>query len=189
MVVHYANEYAVDINVPQLATKVVDQYKTTFYLGIESPGAMSIAFHFNEFNLTDHTEMFIYDEEETMHIGAFNSKNNDFTGEKSTAVVKSDRVVIELSVPNNEVRDLKLHMSIVTHDFLDFMNFYGDQTSDRVDCNDNVACSSGDDWRDQIDAVVLVSGNGGLCSASLVNNTNQDLTPYILYIHFIFKRT
>lgn len=181
MVVHYANEYAVDINVPQLATKVVDQYKTTFYLGIESPGAMSIAFHFNEFNLTDHTEMFIYDEEETMHIGAFNSKNNDFTGEKSTAVVKSDRVVIELSVPNNEVRDLKLHMSIVTHDFLDFMNFYGDQTSDRVDCNDNVACSSGDDWRDQIDAVVLVSGNGGLCSASLVNNTNQDLTPYILY--------
>ena len=121
MVLHYANEYEVDINVPQLASKVVNQYKTTFYLGIESPGAMSIGFHFDEFQLTNHTEMFIYDEEETMHIGSFNSKNNDFTGEKSTAVVKGDRVVIELTVPNHEVRDLELHMSIVTHDFLDFI--------------------------------------------------------------------
>ena len=74
MVVHYANEYAVDINVPELATKVVGPYKTTFYLGIESPGAMSIGFHFDQFELTNHTEMFIYDEEETMYIGSFNSK-------------------------------------------------------------------------------------------------------------------
>ena len=181
MVLHYANEYLVDINVPQLATKVVNQYKTTFYLGIESPGAMSIGFHFDEFQLTNNSEMFIYDEEETMFIGSFNSKNNDFTGEKSTAVVKGDRVIIEITVPNHELRDLKLHMAIVTHDFLDFMNFHGDQTSDRVDCNDNVACSSGNDWTDQIDAVVLVSGNGGLCSASIVNNTDFDKTPYILY--------
>ncbi len=181
MVVHYANEYAVDINVPQLATKIVGPYKTTFYLGIESEGAMSIGFHFNQFQLTDNTDMFIYDEDKSMFIGSFNSKNNDFTGEKSTAVVKSDRVIIELTVPNSEVRDLALNISIVTHDFLDFMNFHGDQISDRVDCNDNVACSSGDDWRDEIDGVVLVSGNGGLCSATLINNTNFDKTPYILY--------
>ena len=63
MVLHYANEYAVDINVLEEATKVVDQYKTTFYLGIESPDAMSIGFHFDQFELTNHTEMFIYDEE------------------------------------------------------------------------------------------------------------------------------
>jgi hypothetical protein len=181
MVIHYANEYSVDLNVPQLATKIVGPYKTTFYLGIESPGAMSIGFHFNQFQLTNNTEMFIYDEEETMYIGSFNSKNNDFTGEKSTAVVKSDRLIIELTVPNNEVRDLALNLSIVAHDFLDFMNFHGDQTSDRVDCNDNVACTSGDDWRDEIDGVVLVSGNGGLCSATLINNTSFDKTPYILY--------
>jgi len=157
MVLHYANEYSVDFNVPQLATKVVGPYKTTFYLGVESENAKALAFHFDQFKLTDNSRMFVYDEEQTMFIGSFNSKNNDFTGEKSTALVKSDRVVIELTVPNNEVRDLALNMSVVTHDFLDLINFYGDQTSDRVDCNDNVACSSGDDWRDQIDGVVLVA--------------------------------
>ena len=181
MVLHYANEYAVDINIPLSATKIVGQFKTTFYLGLESEGAKAIAFHFDQFKLTQNSKMFIYDEEQTMYIGSFNSKNNDFTGEKSTALVKSDRVIIELTVPNNEVRDLALNLSIITHDFLDLINFHGDQTSDRVDCNDNVACSSGDDWRDQIDGVVLVEGNGGACSGSLINNTNFDKTPYIVY--------
>lgn len=181
MVLHYANEYSVDFNVPQLATKVVGPYKTTFYLGVESENAKALAFHFDQFKLTDNSRMFVYDEEQTMFIGSFNSKNNDFTGEKSTALVKSDRVVIELTVPNNEVRDLALNMSVVTHDFLDLINFHEGQTSERVDCNDNVACSSGDDWRDEIDGVVLVSGNGGVCSASLINNTNFDKTPYIVY--------
>lgn len=181
MVLQYANEYAVDINIPLSATKLIGQFKTTFYLGLESEGAKAIAFHFDQFKLTQNSKMFIYDEEQTMYIGSFNSKNNDFTGEKSTALVKSDRVIIELTVPNNEVRDLALNLSIITHDFLDLINFHGDQTSDRVDCNDNVACSSGDDWRDEIDGVVLVEANGYVCSASLINNTNFDKTPYIVY--------
>ena len=82
MVLHYANEYSVDINIPLSSTKVVGQYKTTFYLGIESEGAKAIAFHFDQFKLTKNSKMYIYDEEQTMFIGSFNSKNNDFTGEK-----------------------------------------------------------------------------------------------------------
>ena len=113
MVLQYANEYSVDVNIPLSATKVVGQYKTTFYLGIESEGAKAIAFHFDQFKLTKNSKMYIYDEEQTMFIGSFNSKNNDFTGEKSTALVKSDRVIIELTVPNNEVRDLALNLSVV----------------------------------------------------------------------------
>ena len=181
MVLKYANEYSVDINVPQLATKIEGSYESTFYLGIESTGAMALAFIFDEFNLTENTKLFIYDENKSMHIGSFNSKNNNPSGTLSTAVVKSERVIIELTIPNFELIDLKLHLSIVTHDFLDLMNFHGDETSNRVDCNDNVACSSADDWGDQVDAVVLVSGGGGVCSAAIVNNTAFDLEPYILY--------
>tara|TARA_B100000676_G_C18089017_1_gene857748 strand:- start:93 stop:2363 length:2271 start_codon:yes stop_codon:yes gene_type:complete len=181
MVLHYANEYSVDINIPKTATKIVNQNNTTFYLGIESEDAQAIAFHFNKFQLTNNSKMFIYDDEQSMYIGSFNSKNNDFSGEKSTSLVKGDKVVIELTVPNNEIRELSLNLSVVTHDFLDLINFHGNDVSERVDCNDNVACSSGDNWRDEIDGVVLVSGNGGVCSASLINNTNFDKTPYIMY--------
>ena len=43
MVLKYANEYSVDINVPHLATKIERANESTYYLGIESPGAMALA--------------------------------------------------------------------------------------------------------------------------------------------------
>ena len=181
MVLKYADQYFVDINFLTEATKTVNVYETTFHLGFESKGAKALAFVFSEFNLTDKSKMFIYSEDESMYIGSFNSKNNNPSGELATAVVKGDRVIIELTVPNYEINDLRLHLDIIDHVFLDFMNFYGEEHNNRVDCNDNVACSSADAWEDQVDATVLVSGNGGVCSATLVNNTEFDQTPYIAY--------
>jgi len=181
MVLKYANQYFVDINFLNEATKTVNVYETTFHLGFESKGAKALAFVFGEFNLTDNSKMFIYNEDQSMYIGSFNSKNNNLSGELATAVVKGDRVIIELTVPNHEINDLRLHLDIIDHDFLDFMNFYEEEHNNRVDCNDNVACSSANGWEDQVDAAVLVSSNGGLCSATLVNNTEFDQTPYIAY--------
>ena len=181
MVLKYANQYFVDINFLNEATKTVNVYETTFHLGFESKGAKALAFVFGEFKLTDNSKMFIYNEDQSMYIGSFNSKNNNLSGELATAVVKGDRVIIELTVPNHEINDLRLHLDIIDHDFLDFMNFYEEEHNNRVDCNDNVACSSANGWEDQVDAAVLVSSNGGLCSATLVNNTEFDQTPYIAY--------
>ena len=184
MVKKYADEYSVNINFIEEATKITDLYETTFYLGIESAGAKALAFVFDEFYLTDNSKMFVSSYDYSMHIGAFNSKNNNPSGELSTAVVKGDKVVIELTVPNKEIKDIKLNISVVTHDFLDLMKFHSDQEyNDRVDCNDNVVCpyTTQNGWTDQVDAVVLVAGNGGTCSAAIVNNTEFDKTPYILY--------
>ncbi|MDP6936931.1 MAG: hypothetical protein QGF36_05820, partial [Candidatus Marinimicrobia bacterium] len=181
MILKYAHVYSTDIDFLQASTKITGQFETTLTLGIESAGAKAMGFFFDEFHLTDNTKMFIYDEERSMFIGSFNSKNNDFTGTLSTAVIRGDRVIIELTVPNIELATIKLHLSAVTHDFMDLMNFHGENSSDRIDCNDNVACSSANGWGDQVDAVVLVSNNGGVCSGAVVNNTAFDLEPYILY--------
>lgn len=184
MVKKYADQYQVDLNVLEAATKVIDLYETTFYLGVESSGAKAIAFVFDKFHLTDNSKMFISSEDEFMSIGSFNSNNNNPIDEISTAVVKGDRVIIELTVPNNEIKDVKLNLGVITHDFLDLMNFHNENDyNDRVDCNDNVVCpyTSQNGWDDQVDAVVLVASNGGTCSAALVNNTEFDKTPYILY--------
>ena len=61
------------------------------------------------------------------------------------------------------------------------MNYYNTLDSNREDCNINVICSEGDDWRNQINGVLRVSMGGGLCSASLINNTSNDRTPYVLF--------
>ena len=76
MVLKYADEYSVDVNFLDVASKMIGNYETTFYLGVESADAKALAFVFDQFKLTNNTEMFIYSEDRSMYIGSFNSKNN-----------------------------------------------------------------------------------------------------------------
>tara|TARA_B100000945_G_scaffold321296_1_gene335078 strand:+ start:568 stop:2874 length:2307 start_codon:yes stop_codon:yes gene_type:complete len=181
MVLHYADEYSIKINIIEQATIIQNANETIYYIGIQSSGAKAISLKFDNFYLTDQSELYIYSADRSMFIGSFNSKNNNNTESLETAVVKGDQVFIELKVPTEDIDKIKLTLESIMHDFKDLMNFHETSNSNREDCNDNVACSSADDWADQVNSVVLVSGNGGVCSAAIVNNTSQDLTPYILY--------
>ena len=84
-------------------------------------------------------------------------------------------------VPEDEIIDIRLHLDTVIHDQTNIMNYYNTSNNDREDCNINGICPEGDDWREQINGVVRVSMGGGLCSASLINNTANDRTPYVLF--------
>ena len=53
-------------------------------------------------------------------------------------------------------------------------------TPTSLSCSINVACSEGDDWGTEINAVVRIS-NG--CTGVLVNNTREDEMPYVLTVH------
>ena len=53
-------------------------------------------------------------------------------------------------------------------------------TPTALGCSINVACSEGDDWLDETNAVVKIS-NG--CTGVLVNNTREDEMPYVLTVH------
>ena len=181
MVFHYADEYRINIDIIKESKILIRDDIATYSLGVKSEGAKALGIIFDDFQLTINSELFIYSYDKSMHIGAFNSKNNNIDNSLETSVVKGEKVFIELRLPVNEIKDVRLKVGSVMHDFIDLMNLHGNRGSDRVDCNDNVACSSANDWEDQVDAVVLVSGGGGVCSGAVVNNTANDLEPYILY--------
>ena len=62
------------------------------------------------------------------------------------------------------------------------MNYYSTEaTSNREDCNTNVACPEGIGYEDQINGTIRVTMGSGLCSASIINNTLNDRTPYVLF--------
>ena len=50
MVLHYADEYSVDIDVMDEAIKVIESNQTIFTIGIRSMGAKALGFIFDEFN-------------------------------------------------------------------------------------------------------------------------------------------
>ena len=181
MVFQFGHEYDVDIDFMELATIIDNGNELTYYLGIESYGAYALGLNFNEFYLTENSELFIYDEDQSFFMGSFDSRNNKAQMELTTSLVKSDRIIIELTVPENEAEEVLLNVNTVIHDFTDIRNYYGTAQNDREDCNLNVICDEGDDWRDQIDGVIRVQMGGGLCSASIINNTANDRTPYVLF--------
>ena len=181
MVFQFGREYDVDISIIDESMVIVDDNIYTFLYAISSPGAYGLGFNFSDFYLTPNAELYFYDEERTEYFGALTHFNNKEVEELTTSIIKGSNIVMELSVPLEEIDDIRLHLDTVIHDFTDIMNYYNTLNSDREDCNINVICPEGDDWRDQINGVLRVSMGGGLCSASLINNTSNDRTPYVLF--------
>ena len=75
MVLKYGDEYGLDINILNQSTKIISKNETTFYLGFESKNAKAISLVFDEFKLSQNSKMFIYNHDNSMFIGSFNSKN------------------------------------------------------------------------------------------------------------------
>ena len=160
MVFQFGREYDVDISIIDEAMVIVDDNIYTFLYAISSPGAYGLGFNFSDFYLTPNAELYFYDEERTEYFGALTHFNNKEVEQLTTSIIKGSNIVMELSVPLEEIDDIRLYLDTVIHDFTDIMNYYNTLNSDREDCNINVICPEGDDWRDQINGVLRVSMEG-----------------------------
>ena len=182
MVFQFGDEYHMNINVFEVSTPILDNGIYTYLIGIESQGAYGMGFIFDDFYLSDNSTLFIYDEQRTMFLGSFTAQNNKDSFVLPTAIAKGDRVVIELNIPEDEIGITRLNIGSLIHDYEDIMGYFEDSPgSTREDCNINVVCSEGVEFQDQINGTIRVTMGGGLCSASIVNNTLNDRTPYVLF--------
>ena len=150
-------------------------------LMIYSKGALTINLTFNEYKLPKGAKLFIYNAQHTDIIGAFTYKNNQNDGVFAATLVKGDAMIIEYYEPANVAFKGKLHLFRVTHGYRGVEDFTYKSFGQSGSCNNNVACPEAAGWDNEINSVcMLVSGSNGFCSGVLINNTNQDGTPYIL---------
>ena len=179
----FANPISVNLNMDNsgLWTQLEDG-SLIWMLEIESTNAFSLNLIYDTFNIPEGAEFFVYSEDRGMILGAFTNFNHKPHGGFSTAPVKGDKIILEYNQPANPAFNGSISISTVAHDYRNvFFNTergYGDSGS----CNNNVACSVGDDWNDEIRSVamILTSGGSRLCTGSLINNSTQDLSPYFL---------
>ncbi|MFO7977280.1 MAG: T9SS type A sorting domain-containing protein [Bacteroidales bacterium] len=156
-------------------------------LGISSAGAYTLNLTFDRYRLPAGAELYVYNADRSVVLGAFTDFNNQEDGYFATTLVPGDHVFIEYWEPARAAFPGELSIGTVTHAYRDPYK-YAKDLGDSGWCNLNVACEEAQGWDSQINAVVLmVSGSNAFCTGTFVNNTSNDETPYLLSANHCYK--
>lgn len=155
-------------------------------LRIESDGAYSINLVYSNFWMPPGAKFYIYNEDQSMVIGAFTEDNNKDYEQFATGPVKGDVTILEYWEPvGTEVQGV-ISIERVVHAYRNLFDRYllkdTDSFGSSGSCNNNVNCPEGDNWQDDKRSVAMILTSGGfrLCTGALVNNVQEDFTPYFL---------
>ena len=172
----YGKVFEVNYDFFEMASREIDGNDDFIWrLGIESKGAYAIALEYKQFNLPVDGHLFVYSKNKSMIYGAYTSLNNNTEKIFSTPLIQGEELVIEYSGSSD---DASLIISEIIHDYRDILNF-SQQDRDR-NCGINVTCSEADPFEDQINATSWLDMGGYICTGSMLNNVEQDLTPYYI---------
>ncbi|MDX8340089.1 T9SS type A sorting domain-containing protein [Draconibacterium sp. IB214405] len=150
---------------------------------LSSENAYSLNLIFDDFELNAKGRLFLYNEKTNHYLGAFTSNNNAASQKFAVAPVAGDEITVQYEVPKNAGTPNDFTITRVNHDFMGILKFDrrpigGDPAGD---CNVDVNCEIGDNWNQLKDAVCrLIVDGREVCSGTLVNNTAEDKTPYVL---------
>lgn len=155
-----------------------------------SEGAYSLNFMFQRFKIPEGAKLYVYSNDKKDLLRPFTHHNNNPEEILGTWLVEGNHAWIEYYQPANVVGELKLTIGSVIHGYRTAES-YQKALGDSGDCNQDVDCDitpSGadpygiDNVKENVkkSAGMLVTGSTGFCSGSLVNNTNNDGTPYFL---------
>lgn len=148
---------------------------------VSSSGALAIALEFSRFALPAGAELWIYDARGELVQGPYSRRDQTPEGKLWTALVPGDEAVIELRVPEAQKSAVSLQLGKLSHAYLDIGRAAVDAPAKSGSCNVDAICSDGDNWRDEIRSVALLSiGNEYVCSGQLVNNARRDRSPLLL---------
>ena len=152
-------------------------------LNIESENAKALSLYFDAFWIPSNGELYIYNEDKSKVLGAYTSRNNHESGVFAHEIIEGDKLSIEY-VQRGSGTPI-LHIDKISYAYRSIktaseLKSFGDSG----DCQNNVNCPEGDDWQDVKTAVcrlsIRIGNNSYWCSGSLMNNTAEDCTPYVL---------
>lgn len=165
---------------------VLDNGDRIWRIKFQSKDALSLNFIFDNFYLPKGSTLYLYNEDRSDLLGAYTSDNNNKNNSLGTWIVQGDTVWIEYFEPADKINKGKLTIDVVTH------AYRNSNTAKELknlgssgNCNQDVDCPIGADWEDKKDhnkkAVgMILTGGSGWCSGALINNVNNDGTPYFL---------
>jgi len=150
-------------------------------LQLTCENALTVNLTLSDVVIPEGNELYVYNPQKDFILGKFTSYHL-YEGELGTELVPGNTAIIEYYVaPQNSNKIAQLKINTVTHGYRTASEFQEKAFGSSGNCNMNANCSDGDIWDSQRkSAIMLVSGSNGFCSASMINNTQNDGKPYVL---------
>ncbi|EDP70813.1 lysyl endopeptidase precursor [Flavobacteriales bacterium ALC-1] len=154
-----------------------------------SKNAYTLNFMFDVFKIPVGAKLYVYNDEKNDLLRPFTHHNNNPEEILGTWLVNGNKAWIEYYQPANVTGEAKITVGSVIHGYRTAETYQkGLNTSG--DCNHDVDCDitpPSDPFqlntrKEEVKSAagMLVSGSNGFCSGTLVNNTNNDGTPYFM---------
>lgn len=162
-------------------------------VNIVSPKAISMNLIFNQYNIPQGGKIYIYNDDHSEILNVFTEQHNNPEEILGTWLVSGESIWIEYLEPEKVKNQGRLNIGNVIHGYRKFGTANSNEDNQRAlndsgACNVDVNCditstsALGNSIKDDVKksvGMIVVGGNGG-CSGALINNTNNDGTPYFL---------
>lgn len=169
---------------------ILDNGDKIWRMSYKSKDALTLNFMFDVFNIPEGSKLYIYNSDKTDLIRPFTHHNNNVEEVLGTWFVEGNQATIEYYQPANVSGEARLTVGSVIHGYRSAAT-YQKGLNDSGACNQDVDCDITPSGADPfgLDTVkenvkkanaMIVVGGGGACSGTLVNNTNNDGTPYFI---------
>ena len=163
-------------------------------LEIEAVGARALSLYYDSFHIPEGAKLYIYNPSLSGRVlGAYTSTSlpQGYEGRYATEMLSGDHLTLEYQ-PSAEGEELALKPSAVGYivhlpqgsslRYTDSYDFAGENNSGS--CMVNVNCEEGDAWQNEKKGIAFIQTRVGeyigVCSGTLLNNTAEDSTPYLI---------
>ncbi|MDR2085039.1 MAG: T9SS type A sorting domain-containing protein [Bacteroidales bacterium] len=184
---HVGNFIENEISIKDFNRKIImPDGSVTYLISFRLEEAQAVGISFSEIFIPENAKLFVYNSSFQDVYGSFDQSNVLKDGSFTIRPVSGNVIHLEINCEKENAKELYFVIDGFAYFFeTDFFNnnkssLYGESG----DCQVNINCPEGLSVRKTADAVVkiIVYGSGSyfLCTGTLVNNTKQDRTPYLL---------
>lgn len=182
----FGYSFNVDYNLSNSGTwETLPGHGKIWRLKLSSDGALTMNFLFADMHIPSHGGYIsIYNPSNDRRILTYTDQNNLDHKKLGTELTYGEEVIIEVFEPTQEEGNASLTITNVIHGYRS-LDVYAQSMMRALnssgDCNIDILCPEGNGWELQAKSVAMIVVNGsGACSGALVNNTQNDGTPYFL---------
>lgn len=147
-------------------------------VGIRSEKAYSLNILFSKFRVPEGAKVFVYNSDQTEVLGSYTHRNNTELNLLPVQPLGGDELIVEYQEPVNAAFKGEIEIGEVNHDFRGILRA-AEPRDPRQDCHPNIVCYA-EDMEAGRGVLALIINGTTYCTGSLVNNTSEDGTPYLL---------